>query len=181
MSRFEEFIKGMEAVHGPINGVSFNSKDFPPLSSLQSPKSSSKSPIASSAVPLPSKNPIRSDAGPSSSHAVVQSIVAPPASWSSLFHSDQAAKLQFHQPCVDNGKPSVFIPKSIHKLGFSAWEDCLMGQFLGASPSFSQIQAVARQIWRCRDRVDVLNLENGLYRFKFENPNTRSCVMPHSR
>lgn len=135
MSRFEEFIKGMEAVHGPIYGVSLSEKDFPPLPSNPMSTSPSQRAASLSAASPSSSSP--NQAGPASIlgasglHGVVQPDAHPPSNWSSLFHSDQAAKLQSHKPLVANGKPSVFIPKSIHKLGFTAWEDCLVGQFLG--------------------------------------------------
>lgn len=62
------------------------------------------------------------------------------ANWSSLFHSEKAATLRFHQLSVEDGKPSIFIPKSVHNLGISAWEDCLVGQFLGIAAPLAQIQ-----------------------------------------
>lgn len=92
------------------------------------------------------------------------------SSWSSLFTSGSAAKLQYHQPDFSNGKPSVFVPKAVHHKGISVWEECLVGQILGNSPSISQIQAVASQLWGRRDRVDVLKLDGGIFLFKFENP-----------
>lgn len=56
-------------------------------------------------------------------------------------------------------------------------EDCLVGQFLGASPPLSHIQAVVCQIWERQDKVDVMSLDNGFCLFKFENIHTRSWVL----
>lgn len=49
MSHFEEFLKGMAAVHGSMDGAGLNAKDFPPLSS----KSSKTSPNSSTVGSLP--------------------------------------------------------------------------------------------------------------------------------
>lgn len=57
------------------------------------------------------------------------------------------------------------------------WEDCLIGQFFGSLPSFSQVQDVARQLWGRRDRVDVLKLDSGFFLFRFENPHTKAWVL----
>lgn len=133
MSRFEDFIKGMEKVYGPINGATLSEKNFPPLLSNPKPNLSSHGVSAPPAVSLSpaNSNPHKSTSKAESSgmHGVVQLVAPLPIIWSSLFHSDQAAKLQFHHPLVADGKPSAFIPKSVHKLRFSAWEDCHIGQF----------------------------------------------------
>lgn len=101
----------------------------------------------------------------------------PQSSWSSLFPSAKAAHLKFHQSSISDDKPSVFIPKSVHHHGIAVWENCLVGQFFGSSPSFSQVQAVAHQIWGRRNRVDVLRLDNGFFLFRFENFLTRDWVL----
>lgn len=184
MSRFEEFIKGMEKVHGSLRGVNLSEKDFPPLTSNLKPSSSSPAALVSQAastiVPAPVCSVLESSASrvaSSSLHGAAQPTPPSHPSWSSPFHSDQAAMLQYHQHLVTNGKPSVFIPKSIHKLGFSSWEDCLVGQFLDASPPLFQIQAIARQTWGKHDRVKILELDNGLFLLKFDNHDTRSWVL----
>lgn len=53
----------------------------------------------------------------------------------------------------------------------------MVGQFLGDSPPFSQVQGIVRQIRGRRDRVDVTNLENGTFLFKFDNSQTREWVL----
>lgn len=109
----------VQGSHGPVR---FSEKDFPPLSS-SSPKPSSSSPAADPLSTNPTSVNSASKDGSSSLHAAVSLDSSSPPSWTSLFHSDQAAKLQYHQPLIANGKPFVFIPKSVHKLGIVAWED----------------------------------------------------------
>lgn len=141
MSRFDEFPKGMAEFQGSVtDGVGLSAKDFP---SLHSSASKFGGASASTSAPIP---PVSTGAAAASSSLHVSSP-SPNACWSSLFPSEKAAKLQYHKPQMANDTTSIFIPKSIHNLGFSVWEDCLVGQFLGGSQAFSQIQAVVRQIW----------------------------------
>lgn len=177
---FEEFVKAMVSIHGSMDGVSFNPSDFPPLSAKSSVAGLNSSSSPSSAANLrPDVVPTTGSTTKGALHAdlMVSFYVADvQLSWSSLFPTDKAAQLYFHQPLVANGKPSVFILKSVYHKGFSVWEDCLVGQFFGAPP-FSQIQSVARQLWGRRDRLDILRLHCGFFLFKFENPQTRSWVL----
>lgn len=52
-----------------------------------------------------------------------------------------------------------------------------MEKFLGAFPPLSLIQGVIHQIWGRCDRVNVIPLKNGLFLFKFENPQTCAWVL----
>lgn len=122
-----------------------------PLSSLSKPSSSSMaalvSPAGGSAAPAPTSSIPENSVTRATSSSLHESAQPPSPShpsWSSLFNYDQVASLQYHQPLVADGKPSVFICKLIHKLRFSACVDFLVGQFLGITPPFSQIQAIAR-------------------------------------
>lgn len=121
------------------------------------PRSATSSSVAGMAAPL----------------GGVQACAEGKSSWSSLFCSGTAPKLQFHMPTVTNGKPSVFIFKDIHHKGMSVRKECLVGQIMGTPPSVSQVQDVASQLWGRRHRVDVLRLESGFFLFQFENLQTR--------
>lgn len=52
-SRFEEFIKGMASIYGPLSGAGLNSSDFPLLSnsSARKPNSIGSSPLTSTRAP----------------------------------------------------------------------------------------------------------------------------------
>lgn len=123
----------------------------------------------SDSVPAPSSS--------SNLHAAYASVAEKKVCWSSLFHTGSSAQLSYHQPLMAKGKNSVFIAKSVHNSGIAAWEDYLVGQFLGSMPFLSLIQPVVHQIWGRRYRVDVFLLDNGLVLFKFENPQTCSWIL----
>lgn len=110
MARFEEFLQGMAKVHGSGSSL-FSSVDFPPLSS-KAPSSSMASSTATTQAAAPG------DLHGSGSRVPPVSDVVPlmhgsQSSCSSLFHSGEGAKLQFHQPGVVDGKPSIFILKFV--------------------------------------------------------------------
>lgn len=125
-----------------MEGVGLCEKDFSPLNPESSTPSPSLIVVLSPLAAMPASSTlVNSDSKELSSslHAATKPNSSPTSSWSSLFHFDKAARLQYNQPLVADGKPSVFILKSVHNLGISTWEDCLAGQFLGASPPLSQI------------------------------------------
>lgn len=143
MSRLIEFHKGLAIVHGATDRVWLSAKDFPPLN----PSVSKFGPSSTTAPPPANPGSMNSSpAVPSIVHATAQPAPSPTVCWSSLFHFEKAAKLQYHKRQVADGKPSVFIPNSVNNLGFSNWEDYLVGPFLGVSPPLSQIQVVICQI-----------------------------------
>lgn len=176
MARFGDFVRGMAEVQ---NKTRLGEGDFPPLSSSKPGSSSTQkgkqaststsferdqeaSPMSGSAQGKASASSKGGDQAEVVSDEVQgenpQAATAPCASWSSLFTTNKAATLKYHQPSVEDGKSSVFISKLVHSLGFSAWEDCLVGQFLGFTPPLAQIQAVLRQLWGRWDRVDIMRL-----------------------
>lgn len=145
-----QFSPGMASAQGSRSGVAFTPKDFSPLGSKLPTSSPNVSPIGSSpsspqmASASYSNGFGPSPVGPASNVGSATLHAAPPlvafngevkSSWSSLFHTGISAQLCYHHLLVANGKHSIFISKSVHNLGISVWENCLVGQFLRFVPS----------------------------------------------
>lgn len=97
--------------------------------------------------------------------------------WSSLFGSGSAPTLSYHEPFVCNGKKTAQISHDVHKQGLAVWKASLIGQFNGPASPKNQIQAVVSRLWGRRGRVEVLDLENGGFIFKFDDKQTLSWVL----
>lgn len=52
-------------------------------------------------------------------------------------------KLPYHKPVVKDGKPFILLPKDVCENAATLWEDSLVGQFVGSSPEYNQIQSTA--------------------------------------
>lgn len=116
-------------------------KDFPPLNSSAS-KSGHALLMGPYLIIL-----LVSSATTAASLSVHVTSFSSTTCWSSLFHSEKAAKLQYPKPQVADSKPSVFILKSVNNLGFFASKDCLVGQFLGGSPHFPKFRLSLGEFW----------------------------------
>lgn len=91
--------------------------------------------------------------------------------WSSL--SSSRSKLHFHRPVSSYVKKKVCIPKTIHDRGSVMWKNCLIGQFLGASPHISQIVRTVSKIWGRRCKIYVIPFGCYSFLFKFEDAQTK--------
>lgn len=96
-------------------------------------------------------------------------------SWSSLFSSE--VKLHFVAPRIQDGKKSVLVSKSVLDKGASLWDDCLVGQFFGASPKLAFIRSIVDKLWGRSGRVEVIPLMGEGFMFKFSDPQTKIWVL----
>lgn len=85
--------------------------------------------------------------------------------------------LQYYEPVLENGKKTVCISKETHDLGFSLWEDYLVGQFFGSTPRFAQIASTTNNLWGRRGHVEVLDLGNEVFLFRFVSKSTKTWVL----
>jgi hypothetical protein len=83
-----------------------------------------------------------------------------------------SAKLDFIQPCVENGRVVVKPPRGIAVEGSSVWKKTLVGHFVGPKLSYSAaVNPIAFKLWGKWgfNLVGVLSSENGFYFFKFSS------------
>lgn len=81
----------------------------------------------------------KADEGTSSS---AEAATSKTVDWSSMAGD---LKIPYHAPTIKVG--IVLLPKSVYDHASSLWEDSLIGQFVGNSPSYAQIQSTTNLLW----------------------------------
>ena len=57
------------------------------------------------------------------------------------------------------------------------WKGCLVGQFLDKRLSFPIVRSLVNRLWGKKEMPDISTNENGLYFFRFRDPEARDWVM----
>ena len=103
----------------------------------------------------------------------------PVRSWKSLVSMPvkTGGPLQFCMPqCVDGmivAKP----PKEAVNEGIDMWKGCLVGQFLDKRLPFAVVRSLVNRLWGKREMPEISTTENGLFFFRFRDPEARDWVM----
>ena len=113
--------------------------------------------------------------------ATINSEIAndPVKSWKSLVSMPvkTGGPLQFCMPqCVDGmivAKPSV---EAVNE-GIDMWKGCLVGQFLDKRLPFPVVRSLVNRLWGKREMPEISTTENGLFFFRFRDPEARDWVM----
>ena len=100
-------------------------------------------------------------------------------SWKNLFSlpAKTSGPLQFYRPHSADGKlvakPSV---EAVNE-GIDMWKGCLVGQFLDKRLPFSVVRSLVNRLWGKKKMPNISTTENGLYFFRFRDPEARDWVM----
>lgn len=78
---------------------------------------------------------------------------------------------------MKNGNKAVQVPKSVLDKGSTLWDDCLIGQFFGASPKLAVIQATVDKLWGRAGYVEVIPLTDEGFMFRFTDLGTKNWVL----
>ena len=85
--------------------------------------------------------------------------------------------LKYYKPhCVDGifvAKPPV---EAVNE-GIDMWKGCLVGQFLDKRLPFPVVRSLVNRLWGKREMPDISTTENGLFFFRFRDPEARDWVM----
>ena len=126
--------------------------------------------------------------------ATINSEIAndpPVRSWKSLVSMPvkTGGPLQFYMPqCADVmivAKPPVeavnegidFFFFFLDNEGFDLWKGCLVGQFLDKRLPFPVVCSLVNRLWGKREMPEISTTENGLFFFRFRDPEARDWVM----
>ena len=103
----------------------------------------------------------------------------PVQSWSSLFSMPvkTGGPLQFYKPHRVDGKMVVRPPVEVVNEGIDLWKGCLVGQFLDKRLPFPVVRSLVNRLWGKKEMPDISTTENGLFFFRFRDPEARDWVM----
>ncbi|XP_039032991.1 uncharacterized protein LOC120168280 [Hibiscus syriacus] len=100
--------------------------------------------------------------------------------WKKLFKFSESQDLEYFPPNVRDGTPFVLPSPEIIEAGISEWRLSLVGQFLGATPSFASLQRIVDSLWSKTlggSRVQVSYAGNNLFIFSFDSESARDWVL----
>ena len=103
----------------------------------------------------------------------------PVKSWSNLFSlsAKTGAPLHFHKPHCADGKIVARPPAEVVNEGIEMWKGCLVGQFLDKRLPFPVVRSLINRLWGKKEMPDISTTENGLFFFRFRDPEARDWVM----
>ena len=85
--------------------------------------------------------------------------------------------LQFYRPHSADGKLVAKPPAEVVNEGIDMWKGCLVGQFLDKRLSFPVVRSLVNRLWIKKEMPDISTTENGLFFFRFRDPEARDWVM----
>ena len=85
--------------------------------------------------------------------------------------------LQFYRPHCADGKLITKPPAEAVNEGIDMWKGCLVGQFLDKHLPFPVVRSLVNRLWGKREMPDISTTENGLFFFRFKDPEARDWVM----
>ena len=114
--------------------------------------------------------------------ATINSEIAndpPVRSWKSLVSMPVkiGGPLQFYMPQCADGKIVAKPPVEAVNEGIDMWKGCLVGQFLDKRLPFSMVRSLVNRLWGKREMPEISTTENGLFFFRFRDPEARDWVM----
>ena len=103
----------------------------------------------------------------------------PVKSWKSLVSIPvkSGSPLQFYRPHCANGKLVAKPPTEAVNEGIDMWKGCLVGQFLDKRLPFPVVRSLVNRLWGKREMPDISTTGNGLFFFRFKDPEARDWVM----
>ena len=103
----------------------------------------------------------------------------PVKSWKSLLSMPvkTGGPLQFYRPHCADGKLVAKPPVEAVDEGIDMWKGCLVGQFLDKRLPFPVVRSLVNRLWGKREMPDISTTENGLFLFRFRDPEARDWVM----
>ena len=107
---------------------------------------------------------------------VVRQGEAPPVkSWKNMFSMlvKTSGPLQFYRPDSADGKLVAKPPAEAVNEGINMWKGCLVGQFLDKHLPFLMVRSLVNRLWGKKEMPDISTTENGLYFFRFRDPEAR--------
>ena len=104
---------------------------------------------------------------------------APVKSWSNLFSlpAKTGGPLHFHKPHCADGKIVARPSAEVVNEGIEMWKGCLVGQFLDKRLPFPVVRSLINRLWGKKEMSDISTTENGLFFFRFRDPEARDWVM----
>ena len=85
--------------------------------------------------------------------------------------------LQFYKPHRADGKMVARPPVEVVNEGIDLWKGCLVGQFLDKRLPFPVVRSLVNKLWGKKEMPDISTTENGLFFFRFRDPEARDWVM----
>ena len=103
----------------------------------------------------------------------------PVKSWKSLVSIPvkSGSPLQFYRPHCADGKLVAKPPVEAVNEGIDMWKGCLVGQFLDKHLPFLVVRSLVNRLWGKREMPNISTTGNGLFFFKFKDPEARDWVM----
>ena len=103
----------------------------------------------------------------------------PVKSWKSLVSIPvkSGSPLQFYRPHCANGKLVAKSPAEAVNEGIDMWKGCLVGQFLDKRLPFPVVRSLVNRLWGKREMPEISTTGNGLFFFRFKDPEARDWVM----
>ena len=103
---------------------------------------------------------------------------SPVKSWKTLFsvHAKTSGPLQFSRLHRTDGKLVVRPSAEAMMEGIDMWKGCLVGQFLDKRLPFPVVRSLVDKLWGKKEMPDISTIENGLYFFRFRDPDARDWV-----
>ena len=105
--------------------------------------------------------------------------VPPVMSWKSLVSMPvkTGGPLQCYEPHYADGKLVAKPPVEAVNEGIDMWKGCLVGQFLNKRLPFPVVRSLVNRLWGKREMPKISTTENGLFFFRFRDPEARDWVM----
>ncbi|KAL4304252.1 hypothetical protein GQ457_10G002780 [Hibiscus cannabinus] len=85
--------------------------------------------------------------------------------------------LQFFPPVTTNGRARVQPPKEVLSNGAIQWDNALVGNFLGKSPTLSVFQKTDDRLWGREGSVEIRFLAPSVYMINFPSRKVRDWVL----
>ena len=100
-------------------------------------------------------------------------------SWKSLVSMPMKTgdPLQFYEPHYAEGKLVAKPPVEAVNEGIDMWKGCLVGQFLDKRLPFPVVRSLVNRLWGKREMPEISTTDNGLFFFRFRDPEARDWVM----
>ena len=100
-------------------------------------------------------------------------------SWKNLFSLPvkTSGPLQFYRPHSADWNLVEKPPVEAVNEGIDMWKGCLVGQFLDKRLSFPVVRSLVNRLWGKKEMPNISTTENGLYYFRFRDPEARNWVM----
>ena len=100
-------------------------------------------------------------------------------SWKSLVSMPMKTgdPLQFYEPHYAEGKLVAKPLVEAVNEGIDMWNGCLVGQFLDKRLPFPVVRSLVNRLWGKREMLEISTTDNGLFFFRFRDPEARDWVM----